>query len=393
MAFAHGFAVLVVAVATLAPTLTATAQQPTDSGAFVIRLGRDTLKVERFVFRDGVLRSESIRRGAGVELQHVDMMLNTDGSIARVQTRIYPWPLDSAERPSGGSVAYVDGDSTILELGLPPTVRRVAYPGRGQIFNLVANPFIFSLYVALAAHAPARVGDTLMRQHMASTLGVRPLTVRRAAPELVTAESSIMGLMRIRVDGAGRVRELDGIGSSLNFHGERIGWVDLDSVARSFDRMNKAAGSIATLSPRDSLLATAGAANLRVDYSRPSRRGRLVFGGIVPWNRVWRTGANLATHFTTDRTLAFGNVVVPPGKYTLFTMPTEAGWTLIVNRQTGQWGTEYDASQDLARIPMRVSRLPTPVEKFTIAIEPRGAGGMLRLSWDTTEATAQFALR
>jgi hypothetical protein len=385
--------VALLAGAMLAPALPVKAQPRADSGAFVIRLGRDTLKVERFVFREGVLRSESIRRGAGVELQRVDMMLNNDGSIARVQTRIYAWPLDSAERPSGGSAAYVEGDSTILELGLPPRVQRIAYPGRGQILNLVANPFIFSLYIPLAAHAPARIGDTLMRQHMASTLGVRPLTVRRASPELVTAESSIMGLMRIRVDGAGRVRELDGIGSSLNFHGERIGWVDLDSVARSFDRMNRAAGAIPMLSPRDSVLATAGTANLRVDYSRPSRRGRLVFGGIVPWNRVWRTGANLATHFTTDRALAFGDVLIPPGKYTLFTMPTEKGWTLIVNRQTGQWGTEHDASQDLARIPMRVQRLPTPVEQFTIFVEPRGAGGTLRLLWDTTEANAQFSVR
>jgi hypothetical protein len=86
-------------------------------------------------------------------------------------------------------------------------------------------------------------------------------------------------------------------------------------------------------------------------------------------------------------------VLIPPGKYTLFTMPTEKGWTLIVNRQTGQWGTEHDASQDLARIPMRVQRLPTPVEQFTIFVEPRGAGGTLRLLWDTTEANAQFSVR
>lgn len=393
MAFVPRFVVLLVAVATLAPALPVKAQLGADSGAFVIRLGRDTLKVERFVFRDGVLRSESVRRSTGVELQRVDVMLNTDGSIARVQTRLYDWPVDSAEPPSGGSLAYVEGDSTILEFGLPPRVQRVAYPGRGQIMNLGVSPFIFALYVPLAAHAPARVGDTLARQHMASTLGVRPLTVRRASPDLVTAESSIMGMMRMRVDGAGRVRELDGTGSSLNFHGERIGWVDLDSVARAFQRMNRAAGSITALSPRDSVLATVGRANLKVDYSRPSRRGRLVFGGIVPWNRVWRTGANLATHFTTDRTLAFGDVLVPPGKYTLFTVPTEAGWTLIVNRQTGQWGTEHDPSQDLARVPMRVRRLVTPVEQFTIVVEPRGAGGTLRLLWDATEANAQFSVR
>jgi len=129
------------------------------------------------------------------------------------------------------------------------------------------------------------------------------------------------------------------------------------------------------------------------EYGRPSKRGRVVFGGIVPWNSVWRTGANLATHFTTDRALAFGSSVVPAGRYTIFTLPTESGWTLIISRQTGQWGTEYDASHDLVRVPMRTRVLDAPVEKFAIVVAPRGGGGVIRLSWDTTEAFAEFVVR
>jgi hypothetical protein len=393
MSFVPGFVGVVITLSTLAPVVPVGAQIPADSGAFVMRLGRDTLKVERFVFRDGVLRSESVRRAAGVELQLVDAMLNTDGSIARVQTRLYDWPVDSAERPTDGSLAYVDGDSTILELGLPPNVQRAAYPGRAHILGLGVYPFVFALYVPLATYAPTRVGDTLVLQQMTSTVGLRRLTVRRAAPDLVTAQSTVMGMMRMRVDGTGRLRGLDGIGSSMNFQGERVAWVDLDSVARSFDRMNRATGAIAAVSPRDTVVTTVGGARLTVDYSRPSTRGRVVFGGIVPWNRVWRTGANFATHFTADRALAFGSAVVPPGKYTLYTVPSEEGWTLIVSRKTGQWGTEYDPSQDLVRIPMGARRLATPVEQFTIVLEPRGSGGILRLMWDFIEANAHFSVR
>lgn len=181
-ALAHLAAVGAVAIA-----LPAKAQLHGDSGAFVIRLGRDTLKVERFVLRDGLLRSESIRRGAGVELQRVNAMLHADGSVARAETRLYPWPVDSAARPSGGSLVYVQGDSTVIELGLPPAVRRLAYPGRGHIFNLGVNPFIFAWYVTVAAHAPAHMGDTLLKQHMAGPLGVRRLAIRRVAPDWVTA--------------------------------------------------------------------------------------------------------------------------------------------------------------------------------------------------------------
>lgn len=371
----------------------ASAQLPADSGALIVRLGRDTLKVERFVIRDRVIRSESIRRGSAVELQQVDMVLAPDGSLAWGQMRIYKWPLEPMARPTAGSQVYVQGDSTILELTLPPVTRRVAYAGRGNIFNVAAQPFMFTLYAAIAAHAPSSVGDSVISQHMASTLGVRKLVVKRAAADLVTAESSIMGLMRIRVDSARRVTALDGTGSSLNFQGERVGWVNLDSVARSFENMNRRTGGIGSLSPRDSAVVTVAGARLETNYSRPSKRGRVVFGGIVPWNRVWRTGANLSTHFTTDRPLAFGATVVPAGRYTLFTLPAQNGWTLIISKQTGQWGTEYDGAHDLARIPMRTRSLAPAVEQFTMIVEPRARGGILRLQWDTTEAYAEFTVR
>lgn len=381
-------------IALLAAVTTVTeAQLPADSGAYVVRIGRDTLKIERFVKRDNVLRSESVRRGEGVEQQYVDMIFDREGYLAGAQVRTYKWPVEPGAKPIAGSNVYVKGDSTILELGLAPDVRRVAYAGRGSIFNIGAGPFIFTLYTVIAANAPRTTGDSALSQHMAGTLGVRPLVIKRVSPDLVTAQSTIMGLMRMRLDSEGRIRELDGIGSSLNFQAQRVGWVNLDSAARALEAMNRATGTITSLSPRDSISVTAGGANLKVDYSRPSKRGRLVFGGIVPWDRIWRTGANLATHFSTDRALAFGSTVVPPGRYSLFTLPTQSGWTLIISRETGQWGTEYDPTQDFARIPMRTRTFTSPVEQLTIGIEPRTRGGVLRVQWDTTEGFVEFGVR
>jgi hypothetical protein len=114
-------------------------------------------------------------------------------------------------------------------------------------------------------------------------------------------------------------------------------------------------------------------------------------GGLVPYGRVWRTGANAATTLVTDVDLELGGTRVPRGTYTLYTIPTAEGWTLIVNRQTGQWGTQYEAARDLARIPMQVSRLRAPVEQFTIALERGRAGaGTLALEWETTRAAVPF---
>ena len=144
------------------------------------------------------------------------------------------------------------------------------------------------------------------------------------------------------------------------------------------------------LSPRDTArLEIAAGKRVYVDYGRPSMRGRRIVGELVPYGRVWRTGANAATTLVTETDLRIGDALVPRGTYTLYTLPTPQGWTLIVNRQSGQWGTQYDASRDLVRIPMRTSRLAQPVEKFTIALE-RGAArgtGTLAMAWENTRLT------
>ena len=137
-------------------------------------------------------------------------------------------------------------------------------------------------------------------------------------------------------------------------------------------------GAIA--SPRDTAHATIGGAHVTVDYGRPSKRGRDIFGGLVPYGQVWRTGANMATTLVTDKDLMIGTLSVPAGSYTLFTMPSASGWQLIVNKENGQWGLTYHPEYDLGQTPMTVSSAKTPVEKFMIDF----SNGMLRLQWDTT---------
>jgi hypothetical protein len=147
-------------------------------------------------------------------------------------------------------------------------------------------------------------------------------------------------------------------------------------------------------SPRDTARGTIGPAHLLVDYGRPSKRGREVFGGLVPWGEVWRTGANAATTFVTDRDLTIGGTAVPTGTYTVYTVPQKSGpWLLVVNRQNGQWGTEYHQDKDLARIPMTAHPVSPSVEQFAIRIVPQGAGGALQLVWDTTEASVPITVR
>ena len=118
------------------------------------------------------------------------------------------------------------------------------------------------------------------------------------------------------------------------------------------------------LSPRDTARTTLAGADLWVDYGRPMKRGRVIFGDVVPWNSVWRTGANAATQFNTPVDLVIGGAKVPAGRYTLWTLPSQTGWKVIFNQQTGQWGTEYHEEQDLARVDARVETLAAAVEQL-----------------------------
>ena len=143
--------------------------------------------------------------------------------------------------------------------------------------------------------------------------------------------------------------------------------------------------------PEQAVCKFADGKNVTVDYSSPRAKGRKIYGDLVPYGKVWRTGANEATSFVTDANLDINGVNVPAGKYTLYTLPAEGGWKLIINKQTGQWGTVYDEKQDLARIDMKTEPLPSPVENFTIAFEPVGGNDCrMRLDWERTRTTADI---
>ena len=142
------------------------------------------------------------------------------------------------------------------------------------------------------------------------------------------------------------------------------------------------------LSPPATTEAKIGGKNITVNYNAPSKRERVIMGELVPYGQIWRTGANAATTLTTDGDLMIGNVHVPAGSYSLYTIPNEKDWTLIINKQTGQWGTEHDAAQDLGRVKMTVKPVKDTVETFKIGLEPSGAkSGVLSLTWENTTAT------
>lgn len=141
-------------------------------------------------------------------------------------------------------------------------------------------------------------------------------------------------------------------------------------------------------SPPGTADCTINGKKVSIEYSRPSMRGRKIMGGLVPYDEVWRTGANEATALTTETDLDIGGAKVPAGKYTLYTLPSAGTWKLIINKQTGQWGTQYDPKQDLARVDLKTTPIAVPVEQFTISLDQDSNSSCdLNLEWEKTRET------
>ena len=155
-------------------------------------------------------------------------------------------------------------------------------------------------------------------------------------------------------------------------------------------RANSSGGN----SPHETTGAVVDGNRVTITYGRPSMKGREIWGKLVPYGKVWRTGSDEATILITQKPITIGDVNVPAGAYTLFTIPNEDGSAkLIINKQIGQWGIgpgSYDEAQDLGRVDMKKETLNAPVEEFTIAVT---RDGQIKLSWDKTQYSVSFKVQ
>jgi hypothetical protein len=141
-------------------------------------------------------------------------------------------------------------------------------------------------------------------------------------------------------------------------------------------------------SPHETVEVMLNGKRVSISYGRPYAKGRKIMGALVPYDKVWRTGADEATKLTTETDLMIGNISVPPGSYSIFTLPSASGWKIIVNKVADQWGAfQYNAGEDVGRADMKVRTLGDPVEQFTIKLSGSGKSGTLTMAWETTEAS------
>ena len=381
--------VLSVLLVLLAPGAAA-AQQ---GGAFVIRLGRDTAAVERYTQTANRIEADAVVRQPRTTLRHIVVDLAPDGRPTRAEVT---FTNPGSTTPTLRQTITVARDSIIAETRRDTTVQRraVAAPAGTMVTQLggSATSFVaFDIVAQRLRNVPANDSVKFV------TLNAQTWWAGRLGRDSIWIFDS-NDRYHMHVDGQGRILHANPLSGTQQFTAERVASVDLAALATAWSARDQQGQGFGLASPRDTVRSTVAGANLLIDYSRPSKRGRVIFGStIVPWGEVWRTGANAATQFRTDKALEIGGIVLPAGFYTLWTIPSPSGWKLLINSETGQWGTAHKADRDLFQLDMATSTLPSPVERFTISITQarpdQNGGGTLNLEWDTTRASIPFTVR
>lgn len=370
----------VASLSACAPAVSLPAVPPESGGptTLLVRLGSDTLAMEQYTRTPSRMEGVLVQRTPFTTIARYSVDIGPDHAPVRAEyslrrgdgTTITNQMQSLSVRFSSDSVTFVGHRST------GDTTRAAVAPAQ-------ALPYLNGSY-GLFELALARM---LATRRDSSTFALLPLSwgARGSFPmpvKLVGRDSARISWFGfpvvLRYDGRGGILWLDGRNSTVKVRVDRVAALDLDTLAGVWTQHDVAAGVAGAASTRDTARATIGRASLWVDYGRPALRGRSVWVNGVLGDTLWRTGANAATQLRTESAILIGGVPVPVGTYSLWTHATARGYELIINKQFGQWGTEYHPEQDLVRVPLRVSSVSPPVERFTIALDPQGA---LVMTW------------
>lgn len=370
------------------------------SGGFVTQLGVDTVAIERYTRTADKLEGDVAVRTGRVRVVHYVASLDANGRMTSLHTTIRV-PSAAATAPARLDQTITFGPTTTVETlrnGQRDTVSSgvKSYQGSG-VGTIPTEPPSYGIYEQLiSSYAPPVSGSSPLTQIGGPGPQTAPLALSWRGPDSVQFASNFFPgtpWLEIAAVRNGKIVGVNSMGTTIKTIAHRDDNVDYAKVLAGWMAQEASGTVMGQASVLDTTRATIAGADLKVVYSRPLKRGRVIFGNVVPWGEVWRTGANAATMFTTSRDLVIGGTTVPAGTYTLWTLPTSTGAKLIINSQTGQWGTDYDPKRDFARIDLTTTMLASPQDRFVIGFVPSGDGGVLRMAWDDRAYSVPFTVK
>lgn len=360
-----------------------------NQGAFITYLGNDTLAVEQFEKTENGITAKVILRSPETSFASYDLSLDETGGIASMTRTDY-----SLEEGFGGTGSVVQtverqGDSLMVEVETEEGPRSYSAPYESGVL-----PFIDMVHwpYELAFNHAVETGQDTVNQMLLTGNRLSNFVIADLEADSMTIRHPFRGVMGVTVDENGNLEHLDAGLTTRKLKVHRKASVDIAAIGEDFAASDQEGNPFGELSSAETGEFSFQGSNFRVEYGSPKKRGRDLFGGIVPWGERWRTGANRATHFYTSEDLQIGELNVPAGEYTLFTIPEAEGGTLMVNKETGQNGQSYDESMDLGRVPMNLSTKEDVTEAFTITVEETETGGVINLIWGQSIFSVDFTI-
>jgi hypothetical protein len=361
------------------------APAPVATTTLLARLGTDTVAVEQYTRTGTHMEGTIVSRFPAARIMRYSVDLASSGAPLRADLSVR----DGAGTPLAGGMQSLSvrfaHDSAVVVGHRSASDTSVGFAVRGPVLPAIPTPTSYGLYELALARMSLLGRDSVEFASVPLSLATRqatPQAVRVVSRDSVRINWNGRPLF-VRHDGRGGIVAVDGSRTTFKVQVTRVDSLDLESIARAWAQRDQGGASQGPASARDTVQATIGSAHLWIDYGRPALRGRDVWVNGVLGDTLWRTGANAATQFRSDVDLVIGGATVPAGTYTLWTATTPSGYRLAINRQVGQWGTVYDATRDLVRVPLRESSVASPVERFTIDVEPTNAGALLDFTWGT----------
>jgi hypothetical protein len=381
-----------------------------DHYGFVTVLGRDTVAVERITRTADKLVADGVDRWPSVRQRHTKFLLAPDGRIRHMDMDIRTPNAGTARLRGRRVTADFKSDSVLISIRDSSGVKDTAFATGGAItvphVSMMYSVIELEIATAIARGAAAHMsaGDSVPFHQFYPDRDIGPSFVLHdgfvhpvPGGKVELWHDWLSGIGDATVDSSRRMLTYSGARSTYKVQVTRVAEVpDVKAIGARLADAERNSGGIKQLSVRDTARATIGSATFAVDYGRPLARGRVLLGNVIEYDYVWRTGANAATQFTTSAPITLDGLALARGTYTLWTAPHKDRVDLIVNRDTGQWGTEYSSAHDLGTAPMHAETVSegTPVEEFTISIVPTDARhGSLVIAWGTFRWTAPIVVK
>jgi hypothetical protein len=379
---------------------------PTERYGFLTMLGGDTISVESVTRHGNELTSDEVDRFPRVRIRHTVVTLNEDGSIRHLEMNIHTPSEPSGQRDRKIVADVANNKVHLSKIDSTGAVNRDFATGGSIVVAHV--PQMYSLYELYFAAALKKAAA--LKFATGIPVKMRQFYIDREFDRFPLGHATVTLLPQGKAEifhdwlsGTGEAI-MDSSYNMLSYSGNRTTYKvvvkrltttpDVTGIADRFGATESKNGNVKSLSVRDTVRAQIGNAIFTVDYGRPLLRGRTLLGDVIPYDRVWRTGANAATQFTTSAPIKIDGLRVPAGTYTLWTAPHTNGVDLIVNKQSGQWGTEYNASLNLGITKMTAETNSKPVEAFTISIVRNNTHhGTLVLEWGSFKWTAPIEVQ